>query len=211
MRKKKLLLTFAVVVGVVFWAGPVLAPPLLPGETYQEWTFDDDDNPAIPELDMNPYGTATATISGIPGGASPEWAATLFERLGVWQADELVELVIEVPNEAIRRPYKEIYIEIGFLGELDSFAVYPDPSGGNVELLAPHEIVEMAGDWKKLTASYHIKPNPDKEYICYGFTAGTAGVAAVDYVIVNTICIPEPLTICLLGLGGLMLRRRRSA
>jgi len=33
----------------------------------------------------------------------------------------------------------------------------------------------------------------------------------VDYVKVNTVCVPEPLTISLLGFGGLMVRRRRRA
>ena len=61
-------------------------------------------------------------------------------RDGVWQ-EERVALFIEVPNQEVDNPFKEIYVEIGFFGELEDggFAVYPDPPGGIVELLAPHE------------------------------------------------------------------------
>lgn len=205
VRIEKLLLMLVV---VMFVAGPALAVPLGYGETHQEWTFDDDDNPAEPESDpdLNPYGTATAIIESGTGAAPPEWLLNFAGRTGVWQAEPLVEITIEVPNQMVANPYKEIYVEIGFLGELDSFAVYPVPSGDTLALIRPHEIVvDPVNDWKKLMAWYRLEPNPDKEYICYGFS----GAAAVDYVKINTVCVPEPLTISLLGLGGLMLRRRR--
>jgi len=205
MRGEKLLLMLVV---VMFVAGPALAVPLGYGETHQEWTFDDDDNPAEPESDpdLNPYGRAEAIIESGTGAAPPEWLLNFAGRTGVWQAEPLVELTIEVPNQMVENPYKEIFVEIGFLGELDGFAIYTAPFGGAVSLTSRSiEVVDPANGWKKLTDWYRIEPNPDREYICYGFS----GAAAVDYVIVNTVCVPEPLTISLLGLGGLMLRRRR--
>ena len=204
VRSEKMLLMLVV---VMFVAGPAMAVPLGYGETHQEWTFDDDDNPAEPESDpdLNPYGTATAAISG--SGAPPEWVSSWFEREGVWQAEPLVQLVIEVPNQMVDNPYKEIYVEIGFLGELDGFAVYPVPFGGSMGLIKPHEVevVDPVNGWKKLIGWHRLEPNPGRERVCYSFS----GAAAVDYVKINTVCVPEPLTISLLGLGGLMLRRRR--
>ncbi len=208
VRKEKLLLAFAVFVGVMFLGGPAFAGPLGYGETHQEWTFDDDDNPAEPESDpdLNPYGTATAIIESGAGAAPPEWLLDFAGRAGVWQAEPLVELVMEVPNQMVDNPYKDIYVEIGFLGELDGFAVYPVPFGGSMGLIRPHEVeVDPVNGWKKLIGWHRLEPNPGRERICYSFS----GAAAVDYVIVNTVCVPEPLTISLLGLGGLMLRRRR--
>ena len=67
-------------------------------------------------------------------------------------------------------------------------------------------------DWKKLTAIYIIEPNPDSESICYSFAGNVdVGMPAVDYVRVNTVCVPEPLTMSLLGLGGLFVLRKRRA
>jgi len=202
------MLVVAVVVAVMIAAGPVATAGLLPGETQQEWDFGDDANPAIPTLDANPFGTATATISGLPGGVPPEW---IFEsssgRNGIWTSESRLEIILEVPNQMIRNPYKEIRLEIGFIGDLADFSVLPIPFGGSVELVSQEvEVVDDVTGWKKLTAMYVIEPNPDREVVYYSFAAG---VAAVDYVVVNTICVPEPLTISLLGLGGLILARRR--
>jgi len=205
MERKTLLLMF--VVGVLIAAGPVAATPLQSGETYQEWAFDDNSNPSIPEIDLNPYGPASAIIAGSASGPPAVWAAELLGRGGVWQGEQLVDITIEIPNQMIPNPYKEIRLEIGFIGDLAGFSVFPIPFGGSVELVSQEvEVVDDVTGWKKLTAMYVIEPNPDREAICYGFAGAPS---AVDYVIVKTICVPEPLTISMLGLGGLMLARRR--
>ena len=194
-------------------AGPALAcitPG--PGETCQEWTFDDNDNPAIPEIDMNPYGTATATISSAPGSAPPEWISDLVGASGVWQAEAVIQVTLDIPNQEVRNPYKEVYLEIGFIGDVAAFSVFPTPFGGTVELVEQRIKGARSGEgWKKLSAKYIIVPNPDSESICYSFSSaeGDVDVAAVDYVNVCTICVPEPLTLTLLGLGGVFVLRRR--
>jgi len=196
VKRKELFLML--VVAVMFGASPALACVLGPGQTYQEWTFDDNDNPAIPEIDMNPFGTATAAISGASG---------------VWQAEQVIQVSLEIPNQKIRNPYKEILIEIGFLGDLEAFSVFPTPFGGTVELIEQRiKGGRTPEDWKKLTATYIIEPNPDSESICYSFAGNVdVGMPAVDYVRVNTVCVPEPLTVSLLGLGGLFVLRKRRA
>jgi len=196
---KKLITIIAVVVALA--GGRALA---LPGETSQAWTFEDDDNPAVPEINLNPYGPATATITG---AAPPEWISTLLGRDGVWQGEGLLELDIEIPNQMVPNPYKEISIEIGFLGDLTEFSVLPIPVGGIVNETS-RSIDDTGDGWKKLTASYYIAPNPYWEQLCYVFSGD---IAAVDYVAVYTVCVPEPLTISLLGFGGLMMWRRRRA
>lgn len=206
MERKMLLLMLAL--SVLTAAGPVAATPLQPGETHQEWAFGDSSNPATPEIDLNPYGTATATILGSASGPPPVWIDELLGRDGVWQAEQMVDITLDIPNQMIRNPYKDLHLEIGFTGDLAAFSIFPTPFGGSVELVSQEvEVVDDVAGWKELTARYIIEPNPDRESVCYSFAAA---VAAVDYVIVNTVCVPEPLTISMLGLGGLMLRRRRS-
>jgi len=188
-------------------AGPAAATPLHSGETAQKWDFDNNSNPAIPEIDLNPYGTATGAITGSASGPPPEWAADLLGRDGVWQAEEMLTITLDIPNQMIPNPYKEIRLEIGFIGHLADFSVFPIPLGGSVELVGQHVVVvDPATGWKKLTARYIIEPNPDREIVCYSFSGA---LAAIDYVIVKTICVPEPMTVSLLGLGGLILARRR--
>ena len=173
------------------------------GEAYQAWTFDDDENPSVPEINLNIYGDPTAEIKS--AAAPPEWVVTLLGRDGVWQADGIT-FELDIPNRMVRDPHKEIDIEIGFIGELTNITVFPMPFGVySVEPVSQDvEVVDPTTGWKRLTAKWIIYPNPDRETICYAFS----GDAALDYINVRTICVPEPLTICLLSLGGLMLRRQ---
>jgi hypothetical protein len=207
MKRSKLLLV--VIVSMLFvasqaWAGLV-------AETYQAWTFDDDDNPAIPEIKENDFGTPVGAILGSAGGPPPEWVPELLGRTGVWKADGLVDITLDIPNQMIRNPYKVILLEIGFLGGdwPAAFSVFPSPFGGTVQLVSQEVVlVDAATGWSRLTAEWYIEPNPDSESICYSFSGD---IAAVDYVNVYTKCVPEPMTIALLGFGGLMLRRKRKA
>jgi hypothetical protein len=179
----------------------------VPGETYQEWHFTGPGHPAVPEISLNPYGTGTATVTGVPGGAPPEWLLEFEGREGVWTAPGMIELALDIPNRMIILPWKEIYVEIGFLGDLGNFSIITDPFGGSAQVVNM-DIVPAGDGWSVLTGVYYLEPNPYSEELCFAFTGD---VAAVDYAIVHTFCVPEPLTIALLGIGGLFLRRRRMA
>ncbi|HLB75283.1 MAG TPA: hypothetical protein VJJ98_14780 [Sedimentisphaerales bacterium] len=189
--------------------GPVFAVPSLgwtrgdPGSTYQVWTFDDNDNhPALPELDRNPYGTPEAAISG--GG----WFTSYFGRSGVWGSPGALEISLYIPNREVRSEWKEIWIEIGYKGGIPELSVYPIPDGDSVELIYQHKVlVDEDNRWWKAIYVWHIEPNPDAEIIFIS-AAGTG----IDYIKVDTMCIPAPGAILLGGIGvGLVgwLRKRR--
>ena len=103
----------------VLLAGPVFAVPSLgwtrgdPGSTYQMWTFDDDDNPALPEIDENPYGTPEASIVG---GHFDGYLG----RQGVWgNHPNPLEVSLYIPNREVRSPWKEIWLQIGYKGVIN--------------------------------------------------------------------------------------------
>ena len=148
-------------------------------------------------------------------GAKVLWVGEFLGRDGVWTAEGLIDITLEIPNQEIRNPNKVILLEIGFRGdsELPAFSVAPiflTPPGAPVVVRkVSQEVVEdYATGWSTLFAEWYIEPNPDAESICYSFAGD---IAALDYVNVYTECVPEPMTIALLGLGGLMLRRKRKA
>lgn len=176
-------------------------PPGVPPTTYQMWTFDDGDNPALPEVVANAYGTPLATLSG---GCSLDWKWAYMGNYGVWYARTL-DIAMEIPNQEVLQGYKEIWSEVIFQGYLDEAGVSTDPQSAAVILLG-QEIISLADGWKKLKIGWRVEPNPYSETVSMSFT-GSGGY--VDSVLVETNCVPEPATVFILGVGSLALLRKR--
>jgi len=180
-------------------------PPGQPPTTYQQWTFDDADNPALPEFFNNQYGTPMAGLSTTQ--VPPDyfgWLDVVNGRQGVW-AGEPLNITLTIPNRDEPDEYKEIWLEMDFMQTLGWINVTPSPVCGSVEeIFRDISLVDL--QWSRLIIGWRIEPNPSEETICIGIT-GTGGL--VDYITVDTICIPEPATVTLLGLGTLALLRRK--
>jgi hypothetical protein len=210
MKMKRMLF---VLVACAISAAPAFAVPSLggwergdPGTTYQAWTFNDADNPALPEIDENPYGTPVAAI--LQNGAG--WAAGFFGRTGVWgNHPNPLNIDLYIPNRENPSLYKEIWLEIGYKGIITGILVKPIPGGIVEPILQTTQLVDPINLWYKAIYAWRIYPNPYGENILVGAT-GTGGF--VDYIKVDTICIPAPGAVLLgsigVGLVGLLHRRR---
>lgn len=175
------------------------------GTTFQEWTFPDANQTPAPDSVNNPYGMPTAQVWP---GTGQWWWSTWGGRPGVWPLSGAMEFTI--PNQLVPNPYKDIWIQLTWAKQ--AFMSMPTVSSlpaGTLELvrevpLGPTGEPPPAGaEWWHSTYKIRIYPNPAWEVVRID------GTIMVDQIVIDTICVPEPATMALLGLGSLVLLRRR--
>ena len=177
------------------------------GSTHQRWDF----TPGY-------ISSAGAGFTAIPEEVSTNHPdpmfvlATISSPGGIWDQESTISgswiyVNLEIPNYKVLNPYKEIWVDIGGNGLLvDSIAVSAAGHGMKSTEYGYEILYEQRGD-----ADFGIRifPNPEIEKINF-VLMGAAAPAMLDYIHVDTICIPEPTTICLLAMGSLAFLRRKK-
>ncbi len=170
-----------------------------PGSTYQEWQFDSNDTDLDPDIFSNDYGTAHLKV--YPHG---DW----IPDPGAWALSG--EIDVQIPNLNEENPEKRIHIQLTWQPAYNDPLLPSEPIIGIVSYplfegmsMGPRIDTDDGEGWTYSTYDITIRPNPGVEWITI------KGDILVDELVIDTICcIPEPATICLLGLGTLILLKK---
>lgn len=184
-----------------------------PDSTYAVWEFLTPDVNPVPDIEINPFGYSDMTVYP----AHP-WMQAWGGKFGVWPLSGAVGLGI--PNNPVGNEFKLIQIQLTWAAE------YPVPTqpvviveatgvGGQAIPLQDIRLIDQSvitleptnepvgGFWYHSTYLFEIRPNPVFENIYI------SGSLMVDELVIDTICIPEPATFALLGLGCLIFCTRK--
>lgn len=173
-----------------------------PGSTHAFWDFtpgyiipSGDGFTADPEVVFNPSpNRVVATITPLLTGS--------WDGVSIITANNYISVALEIPNYENLNNHKEIWVDIGS-GIVGGITVSATDGGSTT---FDYEVLPGMGDAE---FGIIIIPNPYVEKINFVVMSEGSGPAVLDYIHVDTICIPEPATIGLLALGTVILRRAK--
>ena len=224
---KKLLMVFIILlVGVSTVSATIVnnTPPSWPrggsDTTCQAWGFNNANNPADLDIDLNPFGTPSAQVYGVdPPPSIPFdpyntfWKDQDNGHQGVWRIYGESFLLLYMPNLPVQNEQKIVQLQMtyyasGYTGADPELMIFSTPTATDV---AVNQISKVQVDehfYYHVIWEIAIEPNPNEEWIKIQPRDCTI---YLDEVVVDTICIPEPATITLLSLSALaMLKKRRA-
>lgn len=145
-----------------------------------------------------PIGTATVSSIGLEHDPANDW----FTSAGN------ININLKLNNYENPNAYKELWVDIG--GQFD--AVHPilaaATDGGSIEF--SYQWLLESGPSGEAEFGLRIRPNPFYEEVELEITPVAGGVAILDWIHVDTICIPSPGALLLTGLGTVLVGWFRS-
>ena len=230
MKKKTILLTIAmfVISGVVI-ADDLFSPDWRGDARTVTAEWDSWGNfSTVAPTPADTWSKGAGTIALVPPTPEAAFDPTLAQVLSSYEGrDDVLQVDDFSVGFALPNFYdgdhKTIRVQVTYWADdgnimFPVFFVFAGLDPYNMEQLLPGYPMPVFGDpvgfddhngsgWLTEAFDFTIAPNPAWEVFYVDFAIDNI---YLDQVVVDTICVPEPATICLLGLGRLALRKRKQ-
>lgn len=206
MKKLFLLVAVALVVTLqCSFADDLKVPPWrgVDGSTYHRWEFGAPDPAPVPDEWYNPYSGGLPPEIMIEPGPGMGWLPELDGRFGVWQLSGHID--VDILNRPEPLPWKIIQIQLTWTPQPNTgVPLVWETNSGIVATVVDEVVLGNPTAWFHTTYRLLISPNPSWEHIQIG------GDIDVDELVIDTICIPEPGSMALIGIALLALLRKKK-
>lgn len=200
---------------------PAMAIAVQVGETSQCWDFSQaplGGHLVLPTIDQdfdNQFGDPIGMVNDMSAQGNLAWDLGPNDQ-GLLTGSAF-KIILDIPNQPEQNPVKYLSIEMLYQGQIDFLWVQEISNNPLFNVVEGAYTNEDQGDgWWLYTQDFEIYPNPFEELVVIGLSGvgqaptGGPGLAAVDYICIDTICtVPEPASMALLALGSMCVMKRK--
>lgn len=159
------------------------------GTTYQEWRFDNDANPAAPDVIDNDYGSASGLITVGEYGTGWWYDMGLGTQTGMWDiGGDDGRIVLDIDNRPWAVGYKEIRVQVTYY---KGISAAPTVSVQGAQFVSSQTVLveedTSLWGWYLDQSIWQIDPNPSHEQV---ILTGDYWGSVIDQVVVDTKSTP---------------------